>query len=73
MTPYLNITVGRYNAQSQDSRLIELSKNNKYTTLINVATPAGMWQNLDEVMISDEDRAHLIGLRKEYKNALRNL
>jgi len=72
--PYLNITVGRYNAQSEDVRaLLELSRDQKYTTLINVATPAGMWQKLDEIMINDADRAYLIEMRKQYKNILRNL
>ena len=74
MTPYLNITVGRFNAQSDDVRaLLELSKDNNYTTLINVATPAGMWQNLTDIMVDDDDRAYLIEMRKKYKNILRNL
>ena len=74
ITPYLNITVGRYNADSEDLKLLlDYSKNNKYTTLLNVATPGGMWANLKDICINDEDREHLIKLRKEYKNILRNL
>ena len=47
ITPYLNITVGRYNADSEDLKLLlDYSKDNKYTTLLNVATPGGMWANL---------------------------
>lgn len=74
MTPYLNITVGHFNAKSDDVRaLMDLSYDNDYTTLVNIATPAGMWQNLEEVMVNDDDRAHLIEMRKQYKNILRNL
>ena len=70
----MNITVGRYNADSEDLKLLlEYSKNNKYTTLLNVATPGGMWASVKEICINDEDRKHLIKLRKEYKNILRNL
>ena len=45
MDPYLNITVGHYNAFNSDfEELLKYSKNNKYETLLNVAVPAGMWQ-----------------------------
>jgi MoaA/NifB/PqqE/SkfB family radical SAM enzyme len=74
MHPYLNITVGHYNAKSDDVKaLLDLSKEKRYTTLVNVATPSGMWQKLSEIMVDDEDKAHLIQMRKEYKNIMRNL
>jgi len=74
MDPFLNITVGHFNAKSDDVKLLlDYSKDNKYTTLLNVATPAGMWSNLTEIMCDDEDRAYLIEMRKKYKNILRNL
>ena len=74
MSPYLNITVAHYNAQSEDiKQLLEYSKNKKYTTLINVATPAGMWAKMSEIMIDEKDKAYLIEMRKKYKNILRNL
>jgi len=74
MSPYLNITVGHYNAFSDDiEQLCAYSKEKGYTTLINVATPAGMWQKMSEIMVDEEDKAHLIELRKKYKNILRNL
>lgn len=74
MHPYLNITVGHYNAKSDDIKLmLEYSKNKKYTTLLNVATPSGMWQNLTEIMVDEEDKKYLIDMRKKYKNILRNL
>ena len=74
ITPYLNITVGRWNIDSDDLRLLlDYSKDNRYTTLINVATPGGMWKEMESICINEEDTAHLIKLRKEYKNILRNL
>ena len=49
ISPYLNITVGRYNAQSEDIKLLlDYSKQKKYTTLLNVATPGGMWAKMTD-------------------------
>ena len=74
ISPYLNITVGRYNAQSEDIKLLlDYSKQKKYTTLLNVATPGGMWAKMTDIMVNDEDKAYLINMRKKYKNILRNL
>ena len=74
MDPYLNITVGHYNAFNEDFKaLLDYSKNKKYRTLINVAVPAGMWQKMDEIICDDKDRQHLKNLRKEYKNLVRNI
>ncbi len=74
MSPYLNITVGRYNVDSEDLKLLlDYSKDNRYTTLLNVATPGGMWASMHEICINDDDREHLIAMRKKYKNILRNL
>ena len=74
ISPYLNITVGRYNAQSEDIKLLlDYSKQKKYTTLLNVATPGGMWAKMTDIMVNEEDKAYLINMRKKYKNILRNL
>ena len=74
MTPYMNITVGKYNVDSEDLKMmLDYSKDNKYTTLINIATPGGMWAELESICIDDEDREHIINMRKQYKNILRNL
>ena len=74
ITPYLNITVGKYNVDSEDLRLLlDYSKDKKYTTLLNIATPGGMWRNMHDICITEEDSNHLIQMRKEYKNILRNL
>lgn len=74
MSPYLNITVGHYNAFSDDiENLCKYSNDKGYTTLVNVATPGGMWHSMTDIMCDEQDRAHLIELRKKYKNILRNL
>ena len=58
--PYLNITVGHYNAKSEDLRmLLEYSKKNRYRTLINVACPAGMWNKVHDEVCDEDDREHL--------------
>jgi len=74
MDPYLNITVGHYNAHTDHlKQLLDYSKNQKYKTLLNVAVPAGMWQKMDEIICDDEDRKYLRKIRKEYKNLVRNI
>lgn len=74
MDPYLNVTVGHYNAKSEDLRLLlDYSKKKKYRTLVNVACPAGMWNQVHDVVCDEEDIQHIRQLRKEYKNLNRNL
>ena len=74
ISPYLNITVGHYNAFSEDiENLCQYSKQQGYTTLLNVAVPSGCWQNTYEIQVNEMDIAHLIELRKKYKNILRDL
>ena len=75
--PYLNITVGHYNAFSEDIEMLcKYSEDNNYTTLLNVAVPSGMWLKLEkmaEVIVDEDDKARLIELRKRHKNILRNI
>lgn len=75
--PYLNITIGHFNAFSEDLALLcQYSSDNNYTTLMNVAVPSGMWLKLDklaEVMVDENDKARLIELRKKHKNIIRNI
>ena len=74
MDPYLNITVGHYNANTEHfKQLLEYSKDNKYKTLLNVAVPSGMWQNAEDIICDDKDREYLRKIRKEYKNLVRNV
>ena len=75
--PYLNITVGHYNANSEDIKMLcQYSEDNNYKTLLNVAVPSGMWLKLDkiqEVIVDEKDKERLIQLRKKHKNIIRNL
>ena len=74
MDPYMNVTVGHYNAKSEDLRmLLEYSKKKKYRTLVNVACPTGMWNQVHDVVCDEEDQKHIRKLRKEFKNLNRNL
>ena len=66
MDPYLNITVGHYNANTDHF-------NKNYKTLLNVAVPSGMWQKMTEIICDDKDREYLRKIRKEYKNLVRNI
>jgi AdoMet-dependent heme synthase len=74
MDPYLNITVGHYNAHTDHlKQLLDYSKDQNYKTLLNVAVPAGMWQKAEEIICDDKDREYLRKIRKEYKNLVRNV
>ena len=64
MDPYLNITVGHYNANTEHFKhLLDYSKK-KYKTLLNVAVPSGMWQNAEDIICDDKDREYLRKIRK---------
>lgn len=41
--------------------------------MVNVACPAGMWNQVHDVVCDEEDIQHIRQLRKEYKNLNRNL
>jgi len=74
MDPYLNITVGHYNANTEHfKQLLDYSKDNNYRTLLNVAVPSGMWQKMTDIICDDDDRKYLKKIRKEYKNLVRNI
>ncbi len=74
LDPYLNITVGHYNANTDHfKQLLDYSKNKKYKTLLNVAVPSGMWQKMTDIICDEKDREYLRNIRKEYKNLVRNI
>lgn len=74
MAPFMNITVGHYNAFSEDvENMIRYSKEHGYTTFVNIAIPTGNWRGNLEVVIDDKDREHLIALRQKYGNVLRDI
>jgi MoaA/NifB/PqqE/SkfB family radical SAM enzyme len=71
---YLNITVGHFNAFSEDvERLCRYSHDNGYHTFINIAIPSGNWQGRLDVVVDEKDRQHLIELRKKYGNINRDI
>ena len=74
MQPYMNITVGHFNAMSPElEEMCKYSYDRGYITFMNIAMPVGCWQGKFEVMIDEKDSAHLIELRKKYKNILRDI
>lgn len=74
LDPYMNITVGHYNAFSDDiEKMCQYSLEHGYTTLLNVATPGGMAQDNEGIMVDDRDKVRLLELRKKYKNIIRNI
>lgn len=74
MDPYMNITVGHFNAFSEDvENLLRYSYEHGYRTFINIAMPSGNWQGNLDVVIDDADRKRLIELRKKYGNINRDL
>ncbi|MGN0154414.1 MAG: radical SAM/SPASM domain-containing protein [Lachnospiraceae bacterium] len=71
---YMNITVGHYNAFSEDvENLVKYSQEHGYHTIFNVAVPAGCWQGNTDIMLNEEERKHLMELRKKYDFTTRDL
>ena len=67
MDPYLNITVGHYNANTDHfKQLLDYSKEKRYKTLLNVAVPSGMWQNAEDIICDDKDREYLRKIRNPF-------
>ena len=67
MDPYLNVTVGHYNAKSEDIKLLlEYSKNQIY--IAKRSSPSGMWKNIHDIICDEDDRKYLQELRKKYQN-----
>lgn len=74
MDAFMNITVGHYNAFSEDvENLCKYSADHGYRTLINIAIPCGKWQGKLDVVIDDKDKKRLIELRKKYGNVYRDI
>ena len=74
MDAFMNITVGHFNAFSDDvEQLCKYSFEQGYQTFINIAIPSGNWQGHLDVVVDDNDRKHLIELRKKFGNIHRDL
>lgn len=74
IAPFMNITVGHYNAFSQElEEQLAYSYENGFHSILNAAVPAGCWKDNYEIMLTPEDTAHLLELRKKYPNMVRDL
>lgn len=74
MDPFMNITVGHFNAFSEDlEKLCQYSYDHGYKTFINIAIPSGNWRGNLDVIVDDKDREKLMELRKKYGNLLRDI
>lgn len=74
MDPFMNITIGHYNAFSPEIEdLMKYSLDHGYKTILNAAVPAGCWQGNTEAMLTETDTKHIEDLRKKYGNVVRDL
>lgn len=74
MTANINITVGHYNAQSQELvDMLTFAQKHGYLVNFNMATPTGAWKGKLDVMATPEDTRHLQELRKRFRNVTRDL
>ncbi|MCR4817533.1 MAG: radical SAM protein [Fretibacterium sp.] len=74
MEPFMNITVGHYNAFSQELETqLAFSYENGFQSILNAAVPAGCWRGHYEVMLTEEDTRHILELRKKYPNMVRDI
>lgn len=72
--PFMNITVGHYNAFSEElEEQLAYSLEHGFYTILNAAVPAGCWKGNYDIMLTEEDTRHLEGLRKKYPNLVRDL
>ncbi len=73
IAPFLNCTVGHFNAQSQElEELLKYSYDQGYTTIINVAAPAGAWEGNSDIAVDEKDLENLQKLREKYPNITRD-
>ena len=73
IAPFLNCTVGHFNAQSQELEdLLKYSYDNGYTTIINTAAPAGAWEDNSDVIVDKKDLERIQELREKYPNITRD-
>ena len=73
IAPFLNCTVGHYNAQSSElEELLQYSYDQGYTTILNVAAPAGAWEGNDDVTVDEKDLEAIQKLREKFPNITRD-
>ena len=71
---FMNVTVGHYNAFSKElEEQLAWSYENGFKTILNAAVPAGCWKNNYDIMMTPDDTAHVMELRKKYPNMVRDI
>ncbi len=74
MEPFMNITVGHYNAHDESlEKQIKYAHEHGFKVILNAAVPAGSWKGNTKVMLTEEDSDYLLHLRKKYPNIVRDL
>ncbi len=72
--PFMNITVGHYNAFSAElEEQLAYSHEHGFKSILNAAVPAGCWKGNYDVMLTPEDTKRIEELRKKYPNMVRDL
>ncbi len=74
MKAYVNIVVGRYNAQSKELKdFVNYLEENNCGIVFNCASPTGNWRNHYEVMLTEEDSKALEQLKSDHPSIIRDL
>lgn len=74
MEPFMNITIGHYNAFSSElEEQLAYSYEHGFKSILNAAVPAGCWKDNYDIMLTEEDTKHIEELRKKYPNMVRDL
>ena len=74
MDPFLNCTVGHFNAKSAKlEELLNYSYQHGYTTILNIAAPTGSWEGNSDVVVDAEDLQNVQRLREKYPNITRDI
>ena len=72
--PFLNCTVGHFNARSEElEKLLNYSYERGYTTILNIAAPTGSWEGNSDVVVDAEDLKNIQRLREKYPNITRDI
>jgi MoaA/NifB/PqqE/SkfB family radical SAM enzyme len=74
MTANINITVGHYNAKSDDLiQLLDFAAENEYFVNFNMAAPTGAWRDVHEIVADESDTKYLMELKDKYPTITRDL
>lgn len=74
ITPAINMVIGHYNVREGGFLdFVKFAQANRYQIVVNPATPTGSWKDRHEIMLTEEDAAHLVDLRSSYPVIMRDL